>query len=81
MSTVFVILSSYQSEDNNQNDTAPNSNDDEIEDLDSSYNDDHHSDEKLSSDCESEEMWNGVLPEMLSRDIESAPPLPEFQRW
>ena len=65
MSTVFVILSSFQSEDNNQNDTAPTSNDDEIEDLGSSYSDDHQSDEKSSSDCVSEEIWNEVLPEML----------------
>lgn len=80
MITVFIILYSFQSEDDNQNDTASPSNDDEIEDPGSSNSDDHQSDETSSSDCESEEIWNGVLPEMLSRDIESAPPLPEFQR-
>ena len=32
-----------------------------------------------SSQSESDEIWNGVLPEMLSRDIESGPPLPEAQ--
>ena len=68
--TVFIILYSFQSEDDNQNDRAAGG----------SNSDDHQSDEKSSSDCESEEIWNGVLPKMLSRDIESAPPLPEFQR-
>lgn len=80
MSIVLVILCSFQSEVDNQNDTASPSNDDETEGLDSNNCDDHQSDEESSSDCESEEIWNGVLPEMLSRDIESAPPLPEFQR-
>lgn len=30
-------------------------------------------------DGDEEEIWNGVLPEMISRDIENAPPLPEAQ--
>lgn len=30
-------------------------------------------------ESESEEVWSGVLPEMLSRDIENTPPLPEAQ--
>ena len=78
MSTVFVISYSFQFEDDNQNDTASPSNDDEIEDQ--GDNSDGHQSDESSSDCETEEIWNGVLPEMLSRDIESAPPLPEFQR-
>ena len=32
-----------------------------------------------NSETESEEVWSGVLPEMLSRDIENTPPLPEAQ--
>lgn len=37
-------------------------------------------DEKSSSsESESEEVWSGVLPEMLSRDIENTPALPEAQ--
>lgn len=32
-----------------------------------------------NSESESEEVWSGVLPEMLSRDIENTPPLPEAQ--
>ena len=36
------------------------------------------SDENSSnSESESEEVWSGVLPEMLSRHIENTPPLPE----
>ena len=50
---------------------------DEIEDL--GGNSDGHQSDESSSNCETEEIWNRVLPEMLSRDIESAPPLPEFQ--
>jgi len=67
---MLVIPYSFQSKDHIQNDTASPSNDDETEDLDSSNSDDHQSDEKSSSDCEWEESWNGVLPEMLSRDRE-----------
>ena len=37
-------------------------------------------DESTSSESESEEVWSGVLPEVLSRDIETAPPLPECQQ-
>ena len=37
-------------------------------------------DESTSSESESEEVWSGVLPEVLSRDIESAPPLPKSQQ-
>ena len=33
-------------------------------------------DESTSSESESEEVWSGVLPEVLSRDIESAPHYP-----
>ena len=36
--------------------------------------------ESTSSKSESEEVWSGVLPEVLSRDIQSAPPLPESQQ-
>lgn len=41
----------------------------------------HSGDEKSSSsESESEEVWSGVLPKMLSRDIENTPPLPKAQR-
>ena len=30
-----------------------------------------------SSSDEKEEIWDGILPESLARDIDSAPPLPE----
>ena len=38
------------------------------------------SDESTSSESESEEVWSGVLPEVLSRDTESARPLPKCQQ-
>ena len=46
---------------------------------DSSSNDERKrfEQESDSSQSESDEIWNGVLQEMLSRDIESGPPLPE----
>ena len=52
---------------------------------DNEYGDLNSTDDENQSDCCSsssdgdEEIWNGVLPEMISRDIENAPPLPEAQ--
>ncbi|CAH3153836.1 unnamed protein product [Pocillopora meandrina] len=45
-----------------------------------STNDGHRSDCcSSSSDGDEEEIWNGVHPEIMSRDLENAPPLPEAQ--
>lgn len=83
--TWYELLSSFfyfQSEDNpgTVSDTANFPSDSESEGQNSS-GDEHrrNADDESSSDGDSEEIWNGVLPEMLTRDIENPPPLPKPQ--
>ena len=61
-----------------KSETAYSTSDNEYGDLNST-DDENQSDCCSSSSDGDEEIWNGVLPEMISRDIENAPPLPEAQ--
>ena len=62
-----------------KSETAYSTSDNEYGDLNSTDDENQSDCCSSSSDGDEEEIWNGVPLEMISRDIENAPPLPEAQ--